>query len=85
MKDSVVESIIKQFQERSEVGIKKYNTTLDRTDLTDLEWMEHLKQELMDAILYLQRLQNEFEYVKKKMNEYEKEKHNLTKRRAWHY
>lgn len=85
MKDSVVESIIKQFQERSEVGIKKYNTTLDRTDLTDLEWMEHLKQELMDAILYLQRFQNEFEYVKKKMNEYEKEKHNLTKRRAWHY
>jgi hypothetical protein len=56
MKDSIVESIINQFKERSEVGIKKYNTTLDREDLTCLEWINHAQQEAMDFILYLEKL-----------------------------
>jgi hypothetical protein len=56
MKDTVVESIIEQFRERSAVGIKKYNTTLDRKDLSTREWQIHMKQELMDAILYLEKL-----------------------------
>jgi hypothetical protein len=54
--DSVVESIIEKFRERSAVGINKYNTTLDRTDLNEEQWREHLLEELMDAILYLQKL-----------------------------
>ena len=54
--DSVVESIIEKFRQRSAVGIKKYNTTLDRTDLTENQWREHLLEELMDAILYLYKL-----------------------------
>jgi len=29
VKDSVVQSVINKFKQRSEVGIKKYNTTLD--------------------------------------------------------
>lgn len=55
MKDEIVESIINQFKDRSSLGIKKYGVTLDREDLTTLDWMEHLKQELMDAILYIER------------------------------
>jgi len=31
--DSVVFSIIQQFQKRSEVGMAKYGVSLDRTDL----------------------------------------------------
>jgi hypothetical protein len=57
--DSVVESIIEKFRERSAVGIKKYNTTLDRTDLNEDQWREHLLEELMDAILYLMKIRNE--------------------------
>jgi hypothetical protein len=56
MKDTIVESVIEQFKQRSEVGIKKYNTTLDRTDLDTLQWMIHFREELMDAILYLERI-----------------------------
>ena len=56
MKDTIVESVIKQFKQRSEVGIKKYNTTLDRTDLTRLEWLQHLQEELFDASLYIEKL-----------------------------
>lgn len=59
VKDSIVESVINQFKQRSEVGIKKYNTTLDRTDLKPLEWLQHLQEELMDGILYLERLKKE--------------------------
>ena len=54
--DSIVTSIIKQFEERSAAGKEKYGTDLDRTDLTLLEWIEHAKQEHMDAILYLEKI-----------------------------
>ena len=56
MKDTIVESVIEQFKQRSEVGIKKYNTTLDRTDLTRLQWLQHAQEEAMDMILYLEKL-----------------------------
>ncbi len=55
-KDSIVESVIKQFQERSEIGIEKYGTTLDRNDLSRLDWINHAQQEAMDLILYLEKL-----------------------------
>ena len=54
--DSVVTSIINQFIERSEKGKAKYGVDLDRNDLTLLEWIEHAKQEHMDAILYLEKI-----------------------------
>jgi succinate dehydrogenase flavin-adding protein (antitoxin of CptAB toxin-antitoxin module) len=56
MKDTIVESVINQFKQRSEVGIKKYNTTLDREDLSFLDWINHAQQEAMDFILYLEKL-----------------------------
>jgi hypothetical protein len=57
--DQIVESVINQFKQRSELGIAKYGTTLDRNDLSTLEWIEHAKQEAMDFILYLERLKQE--------------------------
>lgn len=57
--DSVVEDVIDSFRERSSVGINKYNTTLDRSDLKPLEWLQHLQEELMDATLYVEKLKRE--------------------------
>ena len=54
--DSIVASIIKQFEERSIKGKEKYGTDLDRIDLSLVEWIEHAKQEHMDAILYLEKI-----------------------------
>lgn len=59
MKDSIVESVITQFKERSDVGIKKYGVILDRDDLNALEWLKHLQEELMDATLYIEKLKHE--------------------------
>ena len=57
-KDTIVEEVINLFRIRSEEGIKKYGTTLDRDDLSESEWIQHLQEELMDAILYLTKLKN---------------------------
>ena len=54
--DSVVSSVISAFQKRAEFGQLKYGTTLDRTDLSFLQWVQHAQEELMDAILYLEKL-----------------------------
>lgn len=59
-KDSIVESVISQFKQRSEVGIAKYGVTLDRTDLSTLDWLNHAQQEAMDFCLYLEKLKQEF-------------------------
>ena len=59
VQDSIVDSVIESFKGRSTSGIKKYNTTLDRTDLSPLDWLTHLQEELMDAILYVERLKKE--------------------------
>ena len=57
--DSIVEEVIDLFRIRSEEGRKKYGVTLDRDDLSESEWIQHLQEELMDAILYLTKLKNE--------------------------
>ena len=57
--DPIVYSVVKKFNQRSDVGQRKYGTTLAREDLTRLEWVNHLQEELMDAILYLERLKQE--------------------------
>ncbi len=55
MKDTIVESVIKQFKDRSEVGIAKYGVTLDREDIDLVGWLTHLREELQDATLYIER------------------------------
>ena len=55
-KDEIVESVINEFKLRSERGIKKYGTTLQENELSQLEWLKHLQEELMDAVLYLEKV-----------------------------
>ena len=55
--DSIVTSVIVQFTKRAEFGKKKYGTDLDREDLSFQDFVKHMKEELMDAILYLEKLE----------------------------
>ncbi len=59
--DSIVEKVIESFKKRSEAGFKKYGTNLDRKDLSILEWLQHLQEEMQDAILYAEKLKEEHE------------------------
>lgn len=54
--DYVVDSVIDQFIDRATFGRSKYGVGMEREDLSILEWIEHAKQEHMDAILYLEKL-----------------------------
>ena len=57
--DPIVESVIAQFRKRSQEGIIKYGCTMARTDIDFVGWIEHMKQELMDAVVYLERIRQE--------------------------
>jgi hypothetical protein len=56
IKDKIVKQVIDQFSQRSKVGIEKYGTTLEENNNDD--FLQHLKEELMDAILYIEKLQS---------------------------
>jgi GTPase SAR1 family protein len=60
IEDQIVLRVLSRFNERSQVGITKYNTTLERTDLSTLEWLTHAQEEAMDFVLYLERLKDEY-------------------------
>jgi hypothetical protein len=56
--DSIVDSVIDKFIQRSEKGMETYNVNMDRTDLSEVDWITHLQEELQDAIIYLEKLKN---------------------------
>ena len=66
IEDKIVLRVLARFNERSQVGIKKYNTTLERSDLSTLEWLTHAQEEAMDFVLYLERLKDEYKTNKYK-------------------
>lgn len=54
--DPYVCNVITKYVKRSETGLRKYGTTLERTDLSEEDWLIHLQEELMDASLYVEKL-----------------------------
>ena len=54
-RDPVVERVVDKFLNRSDVGFKKYGITMDDDNSKLNEWLNHLQEELMDAILYIQK------------------------------
>ncbi len=57
--DSIVKSINEKLVDRAEVGYNKYNATMDRDDLTTDEWINHAMEEMMDMLLYMEKLRVE--------------------------
>jgi hypothetical protein len=64
--DSVVQTLQEMFLERAKKGKLKYGTDLDRTDLEILDWIQHFREELMDGLLYITRIEQD---LKKKLND----------------
>ena len=56
MRDKHVEAVRQKLLDRSQVGIKKYGTTLERQDTDIAGWLNHLQEELLDAVCYLERV-----------------------------
>jgi len=43
-------------QERAKLGLSKYGTSMERTDLSKKEWVQHAQEEALDLAIYLERL-----------------------------
>ena len=63
----VEDEVCEMIQQRAKVGLNKYGVTMEREDLTHDEWLEHLQHELMDAIVYIQRLRTREESIIQKL------------------
>jgi len=61
VKDPIIKKVVNKFVGRSNVGFKKYGKTL-MDDNTDLDgWLNHLQEELMDAVNYIERAREELD------------------------
>lgn len=61
MIDAITENLCEELKRRAELGaelgVKKYGVTvLDRTDLTRRQWLQHCKEEMLDSIVYIEKL-----------------------------
>jgi dihydrofolate reductase len=55
---SVEDKVIEQIRARQAAGALKYGTTMRRDDLSVGDWLQHAKEEMLDAAIYLQKLQD---------------------------
>ena len=53
---SIEKTVAVKILNRAEVGKVKYNTTMERTDLSKLDWLKHAQEEAMDLAVYLEKL-----------------------------
>ena len=67
-----------KIQQRAEFGLKKYGVTLERDDLTELQWLIHAQEEAMDLANYLEVL------IQKKPRHHEKI-NEIIKRNSKHF
>jgi hypothetical protein len=55
----LLNEVIKDLNEREARGLETYGTTMDRTDLTEKQWLQHAYEEALDLALYLKKLINQ--------------------------
>lgn len=54
----ILYTIIDDLLAREDKGLKEYGTTMDRTDLTEIDWLQHAYEEALDLSIYLKKLIN---------------------------
>jgi len=52
----ILEEVINDLKQREQKGLSTYGTTVDRTDLTEKEWLQHAYEEALDLAIYLKKL-----------------------------
>lgn len=57
-RDPIIKSVVEKFVQRSDVGYKKYGVTLQDDEGNTLVWLNHLQEELMDAVNYIEKLKS---------------------------
>jgi hypothetical protein len=55
---AIEDQVCAKIQLRASFGVEKYGISLERTDLSVLDWLIHAQEETMDSANYLQVLIN---------------------------
>ena len=55
MRDLIIKNVIEKIKKRSDVGFKKYGVTLKDDDQPLDVWLQHIQEELMDAVNYIEK------------------------------
>lgn len=50
------DAVCEKIQKRAKFGLEKYGVSLEREDLTELQWLIHAQEEAMDLANYLEVL-----------------------------
>lgn len=58
-RSNLLSQVVAELDARELKGLDTYGTTLDRTDLTRSEWLQHAYEEALDLALYLKKLKIE--------------------------
>lgn len=53
---AITERIVTMLREKDAAGVAEYHDTVDRTDFTAAQWLDHLLSELLDASKYLEAM-----------------------------
>jgi hypothetical protein len=55
LRNEIIEDLLK----REDKGIKTYGSTLDNSNLNELQLLNHLYEELLDSVFYIKKLIND--------------------------
>lgn len=76
MSDVNVENVVQSLRTREEAGLQKYGVNTERTDLSTMEWLQHLQEELMDGAVYIEKLKSELKEPKHNIRDISPEEFN---------
>lgn len=76
-RDPIIKSVVEKFVQRSDTGFKKYGVTLQDDGGNALKWLDHLQEELMDAVNYIEKLKSVLQ------TDYEDAVVRMSKQRDW--
>ena len=64
IEEQIIAKLGKRILERAEVGYEKYGTTMERDDITIEGWLEHHQEEVMDTLVYSEKMLTEIRKLK---------------------
>lgn len=56
MNPTIEENVITKIRNRQDRGLSKYGVSMERTNLSRLQWLRHAQEEAMDLAVYLEKL-----------------------------
>jgi len=59
-KNQILRNVQELLEKQTKKGLEKYGTTVNPADYDFIGWLEHLQQEMIDAIVYCETLKKKY-------------------------